>query len=210
MPPAIARARLSRALLALCAVVLPSMISCGGSHERPLLPRSQTWAELRTIRRAVTVKPPEEGERAPHPRERLVDGEAVHVAGEGLAWLRRDGGATFLVRGPAELLLRSSAVELTEGRVFVDTPSGLATELATPAGPLHLAHVRASIDVPPAGTEVYVLAGEVRTDGQAHAGPGERLVITGHGKDAKAETAPVLAWSDWTGGFVTTDRAAEP
>src|SRR5204862_138709 len=78
------------------------------------------------------------------------------------------------------------AVELGLGRVFVDTPSGNATELSTPAGPLHLAHVRASIDVTTAGTEVYVLAGEVRTDGAAHAGPGERLVISGKGKDARA------------------------
>jgi Ca-activated chloride channel family protein len=210
MPPKAARARVSRALLALCAVLLPSLASCGGPHERPLLPRSQTWAELRTIRRAVTVKPPEESERPPHPRERLVDGEAVHVAAEGLAWLRRDGGATLLVRGPAELTLRSGAVELTEGRVFVDTPSGHATELETPSGPLHLAHVRASIDVTRAGTEVYVLAGEVRTDGAAHAGPGERLVITGTGKSAKAVNAPVLVWDDWTGGLATTDRAAEP
>ena len=210
MPPATARARLSCALLALCAVLLPSMLSCSGPHERPLLPRSQTWAELRTIRRSVTVRPPSETERPPHPRERLVDGEAVHVAAEGLAWLRRDGGATLLVRGPAELVLRAGAVEIAEGRVFVDTPSGRATELSTPAGPLHLAHVRASIDVTRGGTEVYVLAGEVRTDGAAHAGPGERLAITGSGKESKAQSAPVLAWDDWTGGLATTDRAAEP
>src|SRR6185295_10056300 len=154
-----------RALLALSAVVL---LSCG-SRERPLLPRSQTWAELRTIRRAVTVTPP---------------GEAVRVAAEGLAWLRRDGGATLLVRGPAELTLRADAVELAEGRVFVDTPSGRATDLTTPAGPLHLAHVRASIDAGKAATEVYVLAGEVRTDGgasAARAGAGERLTMTGGG-----------------------------
>lgn len=211
MPPKAARARFCCALLALCAVLFPSVLSCGGrSHERPLLPRSQTWAELRTIRRAVAVKPPGEAERPPHPRDRLVDGEAVHVAAEGLAWLRRDGGATLLVRGPAELTLRSGAVELTEGRVFVDTPSGRAIELETPAGPLHLAHVRASVDVTTKGTEVYVLAGEVRTDGAAHAGPGERLVMSGKGKDARATSAPVMAWDDWTGGLATTDRAAEP
>src|SRR5271170_2031548 len=142
------RAPLARAAraLALFAALLPSVLSCN-AKPRPLLPRSQTWAELRTIRRDVTVKPPEEGERPPYPRERLVDGEVVNVAPEGLAWLRRDGGATLLVRGSAALTLRSDAVEIGEGRVFVDTPAGVTTEIVTPGGPLHLAHVRASIDV---------------------------------------------------------------
>ena len=213
------RALPALALLALSAVLAPSL-SCNGPGPRPLLPRSQTWAELRTIRRDVTVRPPEEAERAPHPRERLVDGEAIKVAPEGLAWLRRDGGATLLVRGAAELTLRSDAVEIGEGRVFIDTPAGLTTEIVTPGGPLHLAHVRASIDVSKAATEVYVLAGEVRAEGAGHDGgdphtprraaAGERLTLTGAGKEARAAIAPVLAWDDWTGGLATTDRAAEP
>lgn len=201
----LARAGLARALVALAVTVLPA-VSCG-PHEKPLLPRSQTWAELRTVRRGVKVTPPGERARAPYPRERLVDGEEVHVDAEGLAWLRRDGGATLLVRGPADLTLRADSVELKEGRVFVDTPSERVTEILTPSGPLHLAHVRASLD---AGkdSEVYVLAGEVRTDGPnaARAGAGERLTL--RGKEAKV--APVLSWEDWTGGLATTDRGAEP
>jgi Ca-activated chloride channel family protein len=201
----LARAGLARAVVALAVTVLPTL-SCG-PHEKPLLPRSQTWAELRTVRRGVKVTPPGERARAPYPRERLVDGEEVHVDAEGLAWLRRDGGATLLVRGPADLTLRADSVELKEGRVFVDTPSERVTEIVTPSGPLHLAHVRASLD---AGkdSEVYVLAGEVRTDGPnaARAGAGERLTL--RGKEAKV--APVLSWEDWTGGLATTDRGAEP
>ncbi len=211
MPSCCVRARSTLALLALFVVLFPSfVVSCGGTHEKPLLPRSQTWAELRTVRRAVWVKPPGEADRAPYPRERLVDGEAVKIEAEGLAWLRRDGGATLLVRGPAELTLSAEAIELGKGRVFVDTPAGITVELATPAGPLHLAHVRASIDVGDAATEVYVLTGEVRTDRGARAGAGERLTVRGKGADAKAETSPALTWEDWTGGLATTDRAAEP
>jgi Ca-activated chloride channel family protein len=199
------------ALIALTTVLSPALLSCGGSGARPLLPRSLTWAELRTIRRAVTVKPPEEGERAPYPRERLVDGESVKVGAEGLAWLRRDGGATLLVRGPAELVVRADAIELAAGRVFIDTPARLTTEIVTPSGPLHLANVRASVDVGKDATEVYVLAGEVRTDrSDARARAGERLVLSGAGKEGKATTAPVVAWDDWTGGLATTDRSAEP
>ena len=206
MLPRVQKARFACACLALLFMVFPAL-SCR-HDERPLLPRSQTWAELRTVRRGVSVKPPDERQRPPYPRERLVDGARVTVAPEGMAWLRRDGGATLLVRGPAELTLRAGSVELDEGRVFIDTPSERVTEIETPTGPLHLAHVRASIDVKKGATEVYVLAGEVR-GGDARATAGQRLVLAG-GKDARATTAPVLMWEDWTGGLATTDRAAAP
>ncbi len=214
--PSCARARAAVALLAVCGAILPAL-SCSPTS-RPLLPRSQTWAELRTIRRAVTVTLPAEMARAPYPRERLVDGEALSVADGGLAWLRRDGGAGLLVRGLAELTLRSDAVDVASGRVFIDTPAGLTTDVVTPGGALHLAHVRASIDVGAAGTEVYVLSGEVRVEaslaggqgGSVRAAAGERLTVTGAGKEARATVAPVLSWEDWTGGLATTDRVAEP
>jgi len=211
MPSSSVRARAAFAVLALSSVVAPSL-SCNGAPERPVLPRSQTWAELRTIRRGVMVAPPNEAERAPYPRERLVDGEAIKVAPEGLAWLRRDGGATLLVHGPAQITLRSDGIDVTEGRFFVDTPAGLTAEITTPNGPLHLAHVRASLDVSAAKgtTEAYVLAGEVRTDGTARAAAGERLVVTGKGAQVAGTTTPAVTWDDWTGGLATTDRAAEP
>ncbi|MCK6588764.1 MAG: AgmX/PglI C-terminal domain-containing protein, partial [Polyangiaceae bacterium] len=216
MSPSQARyPNVSLALTLLAALLLPLLAAgCSGGGDRRLLPRSQTWAELRTVRRAVTVTPPGEASRDPYPRERLVDGEGVEVANEGLAWIRRDGGATLLVRGPAKLVVRSDSVELSEGRVFIDTPSAETTEIETPSGPLHHAHVRASIDVKPNNgspvTEAYVLAGEVRTDGAAHAKAGERLLITGKPGSQKAEIAPALAWDDWTGGLATTDRTAAP
>jgi Ca-activated chloride channel family protein len=206
-----ARPRLAVAVIALIALVCPGLLAGCSEPQRPLLPRSQTWAELRTVRRAVLVAPPGEPERQPYPRERLVDGESVRVEPDGLAWLRRDGGATLLVRGPAKLVLRSDIVEIAQGRIFVDTPAAITTEIATPSGPLHLAHVRASIDVGADGaTEVYVLAGEVRTDGSGRATAGERLIVTGKPGAAQVTTSPALTWEDWTGGLATTDRVAEP
>ncbi len=216
MRPRPAHARAARVLLVLICLVLSIVAAGCGGGERPLLPRSQTWAELRTVRRAVAVTVPGERERPPYPRERLVDGEAVQVSAEGLAWLRRDGGATLLVRGPARLVMRSDGIEIAEGRVFVDTPADVVEALVTPSGPMHLANVRASIDVRPAedATEAYVLSGEIRTGeagaGGARATAGERLVVRGKAGAAKAETAPALSWEDWTGGLATTDRAAEP
>ncbi|HRI69170.1 MAG TPA: VIT domain-containing protein, partial [Polyangium sp.] len=199
-------------IIAFLASVCPTALSGCREPERPILPRSQTWAELRTVRRDVVVTPPNEPERAPYPRERLVDGEVVQVKPDGLAWLRRDGGATLLVRGPAKLVVRAEVIDIQEGRVFVDTPASLTTDLSTPTGPLHLAHVRASIDVAKAGdsTDVYVLAGEVRTDGDGRATAGERMIIDQKKGGPSVKTSPVMAWEDWTGGLGTTDRVAEP
>ncbi|MFO0758459.1 MAG: VIT domain-containing protein [Byssovorax sp.] len=204
------RARAGLGLLVLSSAAAPSLLSCSAPIEQTTDARQRTWAELRTVRRSITVKPPEESERAPYPRERLLDGEQVTVAEGGLGWLRRDGGATLLVRGPAKLTVRKDVIELGEGRVFVDTPPGVVAELATPSGPLHLSQVRASVEVSAGATEAYVLAGEVRSDGAGRAAAGERLVVRGKAGAAKAERAPALTWEDWTGGLATTDRAAEP
>jgi Ca-activated chloride channel family protein len=174
---------------------------------RPLVSRSQTFAELRTVKRGVRVEAPGEAARAPYPRERLVDGEKITVEDGGLAWLRRDGGATLLIAGPARLVLNAADLEVQEGRVFLDTPAGLMTELQTPRGPLHLSDVRSSLEVHGSAVEAYVLRGAVRSDGGSQAGPGERLTLLDAGK---GKTSPELAWEDWTGGLATTDQSSQP
>jgi Ca-activated chloride channel family protein len=179
---------------------------CRKAEER-LEPRSLTWAELRAIRNPVLVTPPGEGERHTYPKERLADGSKIRIDRGGLAWLRRDGGATLLVRGPARLTLRARAIVVDEGSVFVDTPPGSSNELSTPAGKLLLSAVRASLTVPAQGApKAYVLSGEVRADkGRARAG--EELTLESGGA---VKVVPLLGWEDWTGGLATTDRAAAP
>lgn len=194
-------------------VVLLSVLVLGACERprTPLTSKAQTWAELRVVRRGVLVQLPDSEARAPYPRERLVDGETVTIGAEGVAWIRRDAGATFLVRGPAKLTLRPTTLEVTEGKLFVDTPGQKAAEIVTPSGPVQLSRVRASIDVAAAGTtSAYVLSGEVRAGNVARAGAGELLTLQGKGAEMKATAAPVVAWDDWTGGLATTDRAAEP
>lgn len=204
MRPTIARR--FGAWLGFCVLVLTAF-ACGRS-ERPLAPRSQTWAELRTVRRAVHVTPPGEKEREPYPRERLVDGARVRVQPGGLAWLRRDAGATLLVRGPASLVLHADGVKLESGRIFIDSPVGRATQIEVPSGELQLAKVRASLDVADSGTtEVYVLDGEVRLGDAVRARAGERLSAA-RGGAPKIEAVKV--WEDWTGGLATTDPVAAP
>ncbi|HOU90609.1 MAG TPA: hypothetical protein PLU22_06160, partial [Polyangiaceae bacterium] len=157
-----------------------------GPKEEPLAPDTTTWAELRTVRRGITVVPPSGPERAPYPRERLADGTTVRVDAGGLAWIRHDGGTTLLVRGPARLRQRPAAFELEQGRVFVDVPPDQTSQLVTPRGPMTLAAVRASVEVPPGGSpEAYVLRGEVRGWG-VRARAGERLVHEGKAVKAVA------------------------
>jgi tetratricopeptide (TPR) repeat protein len=200
-----------------CSLVLPlfsvvSLVTCAlgpagchGKVER-LDPRNQTHGELRAVRRGVHVAPPGESERTPYARERLADGAQVSIDPGGLAWLRRDGGATVLVAGPAHFKFRSGPLDVTDGRLFVDTLAGAVAEVDTPGGPLQLSGVRASLDVSKESTSAYVLTGAVKTTGGVEAGPGEGLRIAG----GKAEKNPVLSWEDWTGGLATTDRSAAP
>lgn len=197
------RLRLLALMVGLCVALL---VGCKKADER-LEPRSLTWAELRAVRNPVMVTPPGEGERRTYPRERLADGTKIRIQPGGLAWLRRDGGATFLVRGPAAVTLRARSLVIDEGRVFVDTPAGSSSELATPSGKLTLAAVRASLTVPSDGaSKAYVLSGEVRAEkGRARAG--EELTLE---RGGAVHVAPVLGWEDWTGGLATTDRAAAP
>ncbi|MFW5740598.1 MAG: VIT domain-containing protein, partial [Myxococcota bacterium] len=200
--------RLTRSAAALAALATTSVVlgSCG-PDARELSPKNKTWAELRTIRQGVQVQEPGDAPRAPYPRERLVDGQRITIEAGGLAWLRRDGGAKLLVAGPALLEMQRDAIEVKSGKVFVDTPPGIITDIATGRGTLHLSHVRASLEAAEDGTvQSYVLSGEVRTETGAFAGPGEALVL----KADKAERLPVLSWEDWTGGLATTDRGAAP
>ena len=191
---------------ALILLVLGGPLGCR-KPERPLEPRSITWAELRSVRLGVHLTPPGAAEREPYFRERLADGTRIRVASQGLAWLRRDAGATLLVRGPADLTLRANSVAIGSGRVFLDCPPDTTTELETPRGTLSLTEVRTSVDVLADGTvRAYVLSGEARAAG-ARARAGEALTLRASGAP---EVTPVRAFNDWTGGLATTDRAAAP
>ncbi len=166
-----------------------------------------TVAELRSVKGTITVAPPDEAARTPYPRERLSSGARVEVPAGGLAWLRRDGGATWLLSGPALLTVKDSAMELSQGRAFVDTQAAEAVLIQTPKGSVELAEARASIEVADAQTDVYVLRGTARVGDAQRATSGEQLTLAGSGE---ATRKAVVAWEDWTGGLGTADPSAEP
>jgi len=191
------------------ALSLGVALLAAGCHERGSSgghSPNQTFAELRTIKGALRVSAPGEQGRRPYPRERIVEGEAVEVPEGGLAWMRRDGGATWLISGPAKLVVKSDAVELRAGRAFVDGEQGEPVSVVTPKGRLELSDARASVEV---GKQVtaYVLRGTARSGDAERASAGELLTLLG---DGKVTRTPMLSWQDWTGGLGTADASADP
>jgi tetratricopeptide (TPR) repeat protein len=185
-------------------------VASGGCKKRSvtLPPARETFAELRAIKGTLAVTAPGEKSRAPYPRERLIDGQHVAVPAGGLAWLRRDGGATWLVSGPAKLIARAGSIELTEGRAFVDGEAGEAVAIVTPRGKIELSDARASLNVTADGSvQVYVLRGSARAVDGERARAGEELTLR---VNAKPVRAPVVSFEDWTGGLATADPAADP
>jgi tetratricopeptide (TPR) repeat protein len=187
---------------------LPSALSCQARGAASELSELTSFAELRSVKGALTVTAPGQSPRAPYPRERLVEGEQLELPASGLAWLRRDGGATWLVSGPASLTLHADRVELTRGRVFVDSEQADPARVDTPRGTLELGDARASVEIGDDGAvSAYVLRGSARSGESLGAGAGERLTLLG---DGKTELGDVVSWQDWTGGLGTADPAAAP
>jgi tetratricopeptide (TPR) repeat protein len=178
------------------------------ADERSRLSSTETLAELRSVKGALKVMAPGEAPRTPYRRERLIDGQKVSVPAGGLAWMRRDGGATWLVAGPAEITLKRTSVELWKGRAFVDSELGEPVAIVTPRGALELSEVRASVEIDERGdVSVYVLRGSARAGSGARANAGEILSWT---KATGVRRSPAVAWEDWTGGFATADPSLDP
>ncbi len=187
--------------------LLGVFLACGCQRARAVsLAEQATLAELRAVKGAVRVAVPGTPARAPYPRERLVDGESVSVAAGGLAWIRRDGGATWLVSGPAELTLKRAGMELRSGRAFVDCELGEPSRVLTGQGEIELSDARASVEVGAGHASLYVLRGSARTARAGRIHPGELLEL---GPDAVSRK-PALAWEDWTGGFATAEASLDP
>ncbi len=182
-------------------------VGCSRASAKEGVSERLTLAELRSVKGAVLVTPPGEAARRPYRRERLLPGAKVTIPEGGLAWMRRDGGATFLFAGPCEFVLEASATHLSQGRAFVDGEVGDPVAVETPRGRIELADARASVDVKNGAASAYVLRGSARADNGERATAGELLVL---GEGGKVTREPVLAWEDWTGGLGTADPGADP
>ena len=188
--------------------LLGVLLACGCQRARTVtLAEQATLAELRAVKGTSSVTAPGQPARAPYRRERLVDGERVSVPAGGLVWMRRDGGATWLVSGPAEFTLKRASVELRSGRAFVDCELGEPARVETAQGEIELSDARASVDLGGGRASVYVLRGSARAARAGRVSPGELLEM---GPNAAVSRKPAVAWEDWTGGFATADASIDP
>lgn len=182
-------------------------ISGCGSGSKAEMAKSGSFAELRTIKGDVEVVEPGQPKRTPFPHERLGESTEIVVGASGLAWIRRDGGALWLVRGPAHLVIHEGQMKLDDGRAFVDGEDGPPVLVETPRGMLELEGARASVEVlSDKSVEAYVLRGAARAPSGERSTSGEKLTL---GVDGKAQRSAAVAWDDWTGGLATADPAAE-
>jgi tetratricopeptide (TPR) repeat protein len=193
--------------LFVCGSFTPLVSGCS-SQNGARLAQGGTFAELRSIKGDVAVSNADFAKRAPFPHERIVEGEAVSVGASGLVWIRRDAGALWLVRGPAELVVNAKDVKLVSGRAFIDCEGGPPVLVQTPSGALELSDARASVEVlTDKSVEVYVLRGAARVVSTGERGvSGEKLTIAA---SSKVQRVAEAAWDDWTGGLATADPAAE-
>jgi Ca-activated chloride channel family protein len=189
-------------------LVLLAAVGCSKRQAPPVvIAPGNTFVEMRTVKGVVTVTPAGEAARTPYPRERLADKDGVTLSPGALAWLRRDGGAVWLVEGPAKLTVNDSSVGFQSGRAFIDTEDGPPALVDSPRGRIELSDARASVDVGADGVvRLYVLRGSARAAGADRVGAGELLSLEPGG----VERTPAVAWDDWTGGLATADPAAEP
>ena len=197
-------------LIAASLLVAPlALAGCKRPAAAAIVARGDTFGEMRTIKGDVSVTAPGEGKRPPYPRERLAEGCEVTLEAGALTWIRRDGGAVWLVEGPAQLTVHEEAVKLTSGRAFVDGGDGPPVRVDSPRGALELSDARASVEVNGDGSEdVYVLRGAARAAASAdRAGAGERLSLK---VDGSVIRTAAVAWDDWTGGLATADPVAQP
>lgn len=197
----------ARQLWVLGCLVLTCSTGCKARNETALLVAHETFAELRVVKGRVTVIEAGKRARVPYPRERLGDGVKLSLEADALAYLRNDRGATWLVAGPTEATVHQHELDLTRGKIFVDSQAGPAVTLGTSVGPLEIAAGRSSVTVDGDGAvEAYVLRGSARY-GATRASAGEMLRVE-MGKSA--QTTKLSSWIDWTSGLATADPEAQP
>lgn len=197
----------ARQLWVLGCLFLVSSAGCKARNEKALLVAHETFAELRVVKGRVSITEAGKRERVPYPRERLGEGVKLSLEADALAYLRNDRGATWLIAGPTDAVVHQHQLDLTRGKIFVDSQGGPSVTLGTSAGPLEIAGGRSSITAEAGGAvEAYVLRGSVR-HAATRAEAGEMLRLHA-GKPT--ETRKLTSFIDWTSGLATADAEAQP
>ncbi|MCU0663324.1 MAG: VWA domain-containing protein [Myxococcota bacterium] len=134
----------------------------------------------------------------------MLPGEAELLAMEGgRALLRLSSGTAVFLRGGSKVRLKGEALELLQGELWADVPSGEDEMARISAGSASVSAAGAGLDVAIDGGKVSVyvargLAVVSAKGGRAEVHSGERVIVE---KEGAPKPQPVDFWVDWTGGM---------
>src|SRR5512145_1756237 len=128
----------TRQLILLGFALLVGSFGCRPKDRQSLLVARETFAELRTVKGQVMIQEHGKRPRKPYPRERIGLGCKLSLEPDSLAYMRDDHGATWLISGPTHARVSERGVDLSQGKVFVDTQGGTSVALGTPSGALEI------------------------------------------------------------------------
>ncbi len=178
-------------------LALMAGMGCGGDDATPPAP---TVASANVVRGAVTIAGDgSDGAQVLRPT-RLVDGATLATGDDGRATIDHDGGAWILLDRGTTIAATLSALEVTQGRVFVDAKRAGDTELKTTHGAVRGSGATFAVELADGATKMIVASGEityVTPQGEGTVAQGETLTMTG----GAPVVSPTEMWEDWTGGL---------
>lgn len=133
---------------------------------------------------------------------RLALGDRITTESAGRARLLLAGGVTLLLDEHTEVKLVAERIELTRGRLFVDSPEGKKTSVSVGAlnAPLSASKIALERSWDGKRTKIFCAQGEILVSGT---GPATRVPSgeTLTAMDGKVTVLPEKAFEDWTGGL---------
>ncbi len=166
----------------------------------------ETLADLSPVHAGLSV-----GRKTVSSLTRLVAGDQVDSDADGRARIRLDDGTTCILDRNTQVSI-GTAGELTlgEGRIFVQSPSAVKSDVRVAGLTVHLSGASAGLESHGGAASIYAADAELSVQQR---GQGERKVASGesaHWAENKLEIVPERAFDDWTFGLAAPWAAHGP
>ncbi len=188
------------AQLSVFTAVLCVLCAGCGACEEELPPPRPTVAVAEPIRRGVSLE--SQGQTtAIEGLERVEEGACVTTAAGGRASIRIDNGAWLLLDQATEVRPELAGLNLTRGRVWVDTSTAEETTVETAKGTITASGAAFSVTLTESAAEIYCGSGELTYRSGSVGGrlqQGESITLASSGDP---QPRPESLWDDWTGGL---------
>ena len=182
----------------MCALALGVIVSARACTRPTASELHATVADLSPVHAGVNV-----GAKSVSSLTRLVAGDRVNSDPDGRARIRLDDGTTCIVDRNTRLLVGASgSLTLDEGRLFVQSPAAVKSEISLAGLTVRLSGGSAGLENHAGTASVYAADTEL----SVQQGAQERKVQSGesaHLAANKLEIVPERAFDDWTFGLAT-------